>query len=89
MGTQTKKQTPRIPTANPHASLIGPQLSFEEPDLAFAWLESIADLINVAVTSTNDLDDETIHNAAWLMEEIAKGDRACLRREREARREGR
>lgn len=97
----TKKQTPHTPTlqrvppppADPPLedddSLIGCQIVFEEASTAFDWLESLADLMSVAVTSNDDLGDNTIHNAAWLMEEIAAAGHACLRREQRQGGEGR
>lgn len=99
---QTKKQTPptltlRVlppPPADPpledNDALIGPRISFEECDTAFYWLESLADLMSVALTSNDDLGDNTIHHVACIMEQIAIGGHASLRREQEkARREGR
>lgn len=91
----TKKQPPRKPTLQvlppPLTNspledddlLISHKIAFEEAGLAFDWLESIADLMSVAVTSDNDLGDKTIYNAAWLIEEIAKAGKACWRREQE------
>lgn len=79
----TKKQTP----LEDDDLLISHQIAFEEAGLAFDWLESIADLMSVAVTSVNELGDETIYNAAWIMEEIAKAGHACWRREQETQRE--
>lgn len=89
--TQTKKQTPHTPTlqtvspppADPPLedddSPMAPYIVVSETSEAFDWLESIADLLRTA--DTGDLCDETVKNAAWLMQEIAEAGRACWSRE--------
>lgn len=93
---QTKKQTPPKPTlqvlpprpTNPPLedddlldddSPMAPYIVVSETSEAFDWLESIADLLRTA--DTGDLCDETVKNAAWLMQEIAEAGRACWRSE--------